>query len=107
MSGLFPVAGQNVYLITPPFLESVSYTSPVTGRVATIKNVNFDAEYKNIYIQSAKLDGEVYTKNWIGHEFFLESGVLELTLGDKESDWGTKEEDLPPSLHAGVQMQSQ
>jgi putative alpha-1,2-mannosidase len=99
MSGLFPVAGQNVYLITPPFFESVSYTSPVTGAVATVRTVNFDgADYKNVIVQSARLDGVVYTKSWIGHEFFLRGGVLELTLGDKESgEWGTRLEDLPPS----------
>lgn len=102
MSGLFPVAGQNVYLIVPPFFVSVSYTSPVTGKVATIKNVNFDAQYQSIYIQSAKLDGENYTKSWIGHELFLEGGALELTLGTEESVWGSREEDLPPSLSAGV-----
>ncbi|USW51719.1 Putative six-hairpin glycosidase superfamily, glycosyl hydrolase family 92 [Septoria linicola] len=96
MSGLFPVAGQNVYLITPPYFESVSYTSRITGAVAQIRNVNFDPDYKNIYIQSAKLDSAEYTKSWIGHEFFVQGGVLELTLGDQESDWGTRAEDLPP-----------
>ncbi|GIZ47864.1 hypothetical protein CKM354_001094400 [Cercospora kikuchii] len=101
MSGLFPVAGQNVYLITPPFFEFVGWTSPVTGKTATIRNVNFDVEYENIYIQSAKLDGEEYARSWIGHEFFLEGGVLELTLGSQESDWGTREEDLPPSASSG------
>jgi putative alpha-1,2-mannosidase len=63
--------------------------------------VNFDPEYKNIYIQSAKLNGKTYTRNWIGHELFLEGMTLELTLGSKESDWGTREEDLPPSASAG------
>ena len=101
MSGLFPVAGQNVYLIIPPFFESVSYTSPLTGKTATIKNINFDPEYKNIYIQSAKLNGKRYTKNWVGHELFLEGMTLELTLGSIESDWGTKDADLPPSTSAG------
>lgn len=101
MSGLFPVAGQNVYLIIPPFFESVSYTNAITGKTATIKNINFDAQYKNIYVQSATLDGEPYTKNWIGHELFLEGKTLELTLGPKESDWGTKQGDLPPSSSSG------
>lgn len=41
-----------------------------------------------------------YTKSWIGHEFFLNGGTLELMLGDEESDWGTREEDLPPSSGA-------
>ena len=31
MMGLFPNPGQNVYLITAPFFESVQITSPLTG----------------------------------------------------------------------------
>ncbi|KAJ8110418.1 hypothetical protein OPT61_g6734 [Boeremia exigua] len=98
MMGLFPNAGQDVYLILPPFFEEVCVKSQQTGNTATIRNVNFDAAYKNIYIQSATLNGVAYTKNWITHSFFLEGGVLELTLGPEESAWGTKPEDLPPSL---------
>lgn len=98
MMGLFPNPGQNVYFITPPFFESVSVTSQITNKTATIRNVNFDKEYKAIYIQSAKLNGEAYTKNWIGHEFFTQGWTLEFVLGERESDWGTKVEDRPPSM---------
>jgi putative alpha-1,2-mannosidase len=71
----------------------------MTGKTATIKNVDFDASYKNIYIQSAKLNGEEYTKNYLTHDFFLNGGTLELTLGSKESTaWGTGDADVPPSL---------
>ncbi|KAH2985146.1 hypothetical protein KXW58_008857 [Aspergillus fumigatus] len=98
MMGLFPNPGQNVYLIIPPFFEAVSITHPVTNKTATIRNVNFDSSYRRIYIQSARLNGEPYTKNWIGHEFFTEGWTLELTLGEEESDWGTGVGDLPPSL---------
>ncbi|KAF2018145.1 glycoside hydrolase family 92 protein [Aaosphaeria arxii CBS 175.79] len=96
--GLFPNPGQNVYFIIPPFFESISVTSPLSNNTATIRNINFDKEYKNIYIQNATLNGEPFTKNWIGHEFFTEGWTLELTLGDEESDWGTRKQDLPPSL---------
>lgn len=98
MMGLFPNPGQDVYLITPPFFEEVSISHPITGRVATVRNVNFDPEYKRVYIQKATLDGVQYNRSWIGHEFFTGGGTLELVLGDAESDWGTGEEDLPPSL---------
>ncbi|EMD67251.1 glycoside hydrolase family 92 protein [Bipolaris sorokiniana ND90Pr] len=98
MTGFFPNAGQDVYFIIPPFFESVSITNGQTGKTATIRNINFDPEYKNIYIQSATLNGEPYTRNWIQHSFFLEGGVLELTLGPQESAWGTGVEDVPPSL---------
>ncbi|KAJ4399999.1 hypothetical protein N0V85_005873 [Neurospora sp. IMI 360204] len=98
MMGLFPNPGQNVYLITPPFFESVNITNPLTGKTARIRNVNFDPSYKNIYIQNATLDGVKYSKNWIDHSFFTEGKELVLTLGGRESEWGTKVEDLPPSL---------
>ncbi|TEY82454.1 hypothetical protein BOTCAL_0029g00430 [Botryotinia calthae] len=97
MLGLWPVSGQNVYLITPPYFPSVSVKNGQSGKIATIKNINFDSAYENIYIQSAKLNGETWTKNWITHDFWLEGGVLELTLGRNESTWGTADEDLPPS----------
>lgn len=97
MMGLWPVPGQDVYLITPPYFPSMSVTNKQSGKTATIKNVNFDAGYENIYIQSATLDGNPYTRNWITHSFWLDGGVLELTLGRNESAWGTREEDLPPS----------
>ncbi|GMF72728.1 unnamed protein product [Aspergillus oryzae] len=98
MMGLFPNPGQNVYLISAPFFESVRIASPLTGRTATIRAVNFDPEYKNIYIQSATLDGKPYSKNWVGHDFFTDGRELVLVLGRNESHWGTGKEDLPPSL---------
>ncbi|OMP83083.1 putative glycosidase [Diplodia seriata] len=101
MMGFFPQAGQDIYFITPPFFAEVNVTSPVTGKTATVRNVNFDPAYEAIYIQSATLNGEQYTKNWFTHSFFLDGGVLELTLGRNESDWGTKDEDLPPSASTG------
>jgi putative alpha-1,2-mannosidase len=98
MMGIFPNAGQDVYFIIPPFFESVSIKNGQTGKTATIKNINFDPSQKNYFIQSATLNGAPYTRNWITHSFFLEGGVLELTLGSSESTWGTKVEDVPPSL---------
>ncbi|EFY91316.1 glycosyl hydrolase, family 92 protein [Metarhizium acridum CQMa 102] len=95
--GLFPVAGQNVYLINAPFLEEVSIRSPVTGKRATIRALNFDSAYKNVYVQKATVNGEPWTRSWIGHELFTEGWTLELTLGNTESDWGKKAADRPPS----------
>jgi putative alpha-1,2-mannosidase len=100
MMGLNPNPGQDVYLITPPFFESVNITSPVTGNVAKIRNVDFDPSYEAIFIQRATLDGEEYTKNWIDHSFFVEGKELVLYLGRNESSWGTEVRDLPPSLSA-------
>ncbi|KAI1431236.1 family 92 glycosyl hydrolase [Xylaria sp. CBS 124048] len=98
MMGLFPNPGQDVYLITPPFFESVNITSPATGKTATVRTVNFDPSYRAIYIQSATLDGKPYTKSWVDHSFFTEGKTLVLTLGRNESSWGSAVKDLPPSV---------
>ncbi|KAI8933038.1 hypothetical protein NX059_009687 [Plenodomus lindquistii] len=98
MMGFFPNAGQDVYFIIPPFFESISIKSGQTGNTATIRNVNFDLLHRNIYIQSATLNGTPYTRNWLQHSFFMDGGVLELTLGPTESTWGTGSEDVPHSL---------
>jgi putative alpha-1,2-mannosidase len=99
MMGMWPIGGQDVYLIMPPFFPEVNITNRITGKTAVIRNINFDANYENIYIQSATLNGEPYTKNWIKHSFFEKGGVLEFTLGNNESTWGTRPEDVPPSLN--------
>ncbi|KAF4624559.1 hypothetical protein G7Y89_g13610 [Cudoniella acicularis] len=98
MMGVFPNPGQDVYFITPPFFKEISLVNGQTGKTATIRNINFDPEYKNIYIQNATRDGKFWGRNWIDHSFFAEGGILELTLGREESKWGTREQDLPPSI---------
>ncbi|KAI0813040.1 alpha-1,2-mannosidase-like protein [Xylaria sp. FL0064] len=100
--GFFPVAGQDVYLLTPPMFREVSIRTPDGNAWATLRNVNFDPGYTDMYIQSARLNGQPYTKNWITHDFFAKGGVLEFVLGPKESGWGTRKEDLPPSLSTGT-----
>ncbi|RYP30698.1 hypothetical protein DL767_006114 [Monosporascus sp. MG133] len=98
--GFFPVAGQDVYLLTPPLFREVSLRTP-TGSLATIRNVGHGPA-DAIYVQSARLNGRPYTKNWITHDFFYNGGVLEFVLGRRESSWGTRDEDLPPSLSTGL-----
>ncbi|KAI1166187.1 alpha-1,2-mannosidase-like protein [Nemania serpens] len=100
--GFFPVAGQDVYLLTPPLFREVSIRTPDGKRWATLRNANFDPAYADMYVQSARLNGKPYTKNWITHDFFTKGGVLEFVLGPRESKWGTRKEDLPPSLSTGT-----
>ncbi|KAI1473101.1 glycoside hydrolase family 92 protein [Daldinia caldariorum] len=101
--GFYPVAGQDVYLLTAPMFRQVSIQTP-SGKPAILRNVGgFDApQYRNIYVQRVRLNGKSYTRNWIKHDFFLKGGTLEFVLGPTESDWGTRNEDLPPSLSTGL-----
>lgn len=107
MLGLFPVAGQNVYLISAPFFEGISITHPLTGRTATIRVLEgWDATYRSIFIQNVTVNGTPWTKSWIGHEFFTEGWTIELTLGTTESSWGTAAADRPPSYAASSEARS-
>ncbi|KAI1350583.1 glycoside hydrolase family 92 protein, partial [Xylaria sp. FL0043] len=104
MLGLFPISGQDVYLISTPFFEGVNITNPVTGKTAQIKTVGFDAAYENVFIQNVTVNGEPWTKSWIGHAFFTEGWTMEIVLGNQESGWGTKLEDRPPSWGEGMKV---
>jgi predicted alpha-1,2-mannosidase len=50
---------------------------------------------KNIYIQSAKLNGNEYTRSYIDFVDIIRGGTLEFEMGDKPSEFGTKEKDRP------------
>ncbi|KAF8200503.1 glycosyl hydrolase family 92-domain-containing protein [Mycena galopus ATCC 62051] len=98
--GFYPVAGQSTYLLNRPYFPKTTIRNPVSGTVAIILATNLSAE--NRYAQSAKLDGEAYTKNSISHDLFLYGGTLELVMGaGKDSKWGTGDEDLLPNLSTG------
>ncbi|KAI1322739.1 glycoside hydrolase family 92 protein [Xylariaceae sp. FL0255] len=101
--GFYPVAGQSVYLLTPPFFREISIRAPDGRRQATIRADGATNLGDNVYIQSARLNGVPYTRNWISHDFFARGGVLELTLGTQEGSWGTRPEDLPPSMSTGLE----
>lgn len=101
--GLFPVAGQDVYLITTPLFREMRLPSmrgpesPVIIRKITAPGQGSVDDNDVMYVQSVMWNGKPYTKNWITHDLFREGGVLELTVGREEGDWGTAEQDLPPS----------
>ncbi len=100
--GFFPVAGTGVYLLSTPLFASYEIKNQLTGKKFTLTTKGFDGAKTNKYIVEATLDGKKYTKNWICHSVFTEGSRLELTLGDTPSkEFGSREEDLPPSLSTG------
>lgn len=88
--GFFPVAGQDLYLITAPMFDEVSIHLG-NGKVLTIlaKGLND----KNIYIRSARFNGKPFNRSWFRHTEIKEGGILEFNMGDAPSDWGQR--DLP------------
>jgi predicted alpha-1,2-mannosidase len=85
-----PLGGQ--YIIASPLFERVKIKLE-NGKTFEIKSIgNSD---KNIYIQSVKLNGEVYSKSYLDHESIENGGVMEFTMGPKPSLWATSAEDSP------------
>ena len=100
--GFFPVAGTGVYLLSTPLLSAYAITNQMTGKTFRLTTKGFDGARGNKYIVGAKLDGKKYTKNWLCHTVFTQGSTLELTLGATPSrEFGTRDEDLPPSLSTG------
>jgi len=90
-SGLHPVCpGDTRYDITSPVFNTVQIKLDTTyshGKSFTVKAVNNSSQ--NIYIQSAKLNGQAYNKCFIDHSDVMKGGVLELLMGSKQNNqWG-------------------
>ncbi|MFI6025066.1 GH92 family glycosyl hydrolase [Amycolatopsis magusensis] len=53
------------------------------------------------YVRGLKVNGEPYPKTHIPHATLAQGAVLDFDLAEEPGDWGTGEDDLPPSLTTG------
>ena len=58
------------------------------GKTFTIEAKNNSA--KNIYIQSAKLNGKPYTRSYIDYKDIMRGGKLEFVMAEKPSTFGNE-----------------
>jgi predicted alpha-1,2-mannosidase len=91
--GIFPVAGQNLYIVGSPSAEKTTIHLE-SGKDILILAKN--ASEKNIYIQSAKLNGKPYDKAFFSQDEIRNGAKFEFIMGEKPSIWGRKM--IPPSL---------
>jgi predicted alpha-1,2-mannosidase len=90
--GIFPNAGQDVYLIGSPSIpETIFHLG--NGKTFSIEAGNTSRENK--YVQAAEWNGKPYRKAWFRHEDILRGGRLVLTMGSKPVAW--PDGDPPPS----------
>ena len=81
MMGFFQVTpGVPVYAIGSPSFEEVAIQLP-NGK--SFKVVANDNSRENVYVRSAKLNGNPLDELFFTHEQLMEGGVLELEMGDK------------------------
>lgn len=93
LMGIYPNAGQDVYLITAPHFSKTSIVMD-NGKLFEISAKGLNE--KNIYVQSAKLNGALLNDAWFKHTAISNGGHLELNMGPKPSKWGTLSS--PPSM---------
>ena len=63
------------------------------GKTFIVKAINNSD--KNIYVQSARLNGKRYDKSYIDYRDIIAGGTLELVMGPKPSKWGTAKKNRP------------
>jgi len=93
--GLFPVAGQDVYLISTPSIPDASLALG-NGNQLRILAKNLDGKGLNRYVQSATLNGVDLPTSWFRHAQIKDGATLVLTMGSAPSNWGKTPP--PPSM---------
>ncbi len=85
--GFFPVAGQDVYLISTPSIPDASLDLG-NGKKFRILAKGLDGQGLNRYVQSATLNGLDLTNAWFRHAQIKDGATLVLTMGSAPSTWG-------------------
>ncbi|MBA4167049.1 MAG: glycoside hydrolase family 92 protein, partial [Chitinophagaceae bacterium] len=91
--GFYPNAGQDVYIISTPLFDKTTVQMD-NGNNFTVTATNLDK--KNIYVQSATLNGKALNGAWFRHTDILQGGKLDFLMGSTPSEWGR--DNPPPSM---------
>jgi putative alpha-1,2-mannosidase len=87
MLGLYPVVTTPTYLLSSPWFPEINMTVN-HNRTLRITAKNLGPE--SYYVQSVKINGEEWGKNWVDHEdVMVEGGEIEFVLGEEEVKWET------------------
>lgn len=96
MLGLYPVVTQPIYLILAPCFSAYKVKLGDNGGVL---RVTAEGSESGPYVQSLRVNGQVWDKSWMSHEDLLgkdrEGGLLEFVLGPEPVAWDNGE--LPAS----------
>lgn len=94
MLGLYPVVTQPVYLIESPWFTDINMT--INGNSTLRITANGLDNAGSYYVQSVKVNGQTWTKNWLEHsEVMVNGGTIEFELGSQARIWESGE--VPPS----------
>jgi putative alpha-1,2-mannosidase len=91
--GLYPIYGQEHYMLVPPLFDRVELDLGTTGKTLTI--IATRGGGKGLYVQEASLNGRPLDRAWVRHEEISNGGELRFVLADAPSAWGTRQ--TPPN----------
>lgn len=97
MLGLYPIVTQPVYLLESPWFTDINMT---IGQNKTLR-ITSNGDNKSLgqsgyFVQSVKINGEEWDKNWFNHnDIMLDGGTIEFIVGDDQTLW--ERGDVPPS----------
>ncbi|CAL1521643.1 GH92 family glycosyl hydrolase [Chitinophaga sp. MM2321] len=94
--GFYPVTpGTQQYVLGAPLFSRLTMTLEDGKKMVIDAPGNSD---KNLYVQSASLNGQAYTKNWISHQDLQKGGKLVFKMGaTPEKSRGTQPSAFPYS----------
>ncbi len=94
--GFYPVCpGTPYYILSGPSFPKLVIRLE-NGKTFTL--IAHRVSSRNVYIQSVRLNGKPYDKNYIRHEDILAGGRMEFVMGAEPNlQWGTSAESLPPA----------
>jgi len=84
--GFYPIYGQTIYMLTPPFFKETKLTLGVSGKKITIISNRESADLH--YIQSVDLNGKPLDRAWVTHDEIVNGATLSFTLSKTPSNWG-------------------
>ena len=95
MLGLYPVATQTTFLIGSPWFPDINMT--INGNATLrVTATGVDNEGGGYFVQSLKINGKRWERNWVEHEeIMVRGGTMEFELGTEARAWETG--DVPPS----------
>jgi predicted alpha-1,2-mannosidase len=93
--GLYPVnPASGVYVIGSPALSNIEIHL-ADGKIFTIKAKN--RTQKNVYIQSAMLNGHKLSRSYLTHKEVMKGGTLEFEMGSQPNkNWAASINERPP-----------
>jgi predicted alpha-1,2-mannosidase len=98
--GFYPVNPcGGIYIIGSPWVKQATINLD-NGNTFQISTQN--QSYKNQYIQSVFLNGQLYDKLWITHDDIIKGGTLIFVMGEEENkDWGISDLEIPTIMKVG------